>query len=246
MSRAPINAAVSEIGRQMDMMTIDPNCLRIPYKNKKSTCPPVNNYPVISLVSEKNEHSNNIGQPSGEITVEIRRTESPIADFPEKAILSISGCFVIAGYVLFSLSLALCNLFLKTSSASPLCILASPVAMLSLTAHAFSMQPLSMGVGLLISAWVLPTVCSMWSTAATLYYIAFLGISLGLAHWRFSGLFFLVPLALFVFLSSTPMVVYHGVESQWGISVSVFLVTLLGVFSSRHLALVKFRLRALV
>jgi hypothetical protein len=50
---------------------------------------------------------------------------------------------------------------------------------------------------------------------------------------------------LFVCLvSSTPsMVVYHGIDSQWGVSVSVFLVVVLAVSSSLHLTRVTFKIR---
>ena len=246
MSRAPINAAVSELERQMDVMTIDPSCLRIPYKSKKSvSSPPVNHYPVISLVHENNSQHQH--QASGSVSIEIKRVEPVISDVnPDHPPISIPGWFIITGYTFFSLSLALCNLFLKPSATSPVCILASPVAMLSLFAHALSVQPLFMGVGLLGSAWVLPSVCAIWSAEVGLYYIAFVGFSLGLAHWRLSALAFLVPLMVCLFLSSPFMVVYHGVESHWGISISVFLVTFFGVFSSRHLTRVTFKIRPLL
>lgn len=238
MSRAPINAAVSEIGKKMDVMTIDPSCLRIPYRSKKTNTlspSPTTHYPVISLLHEHQQ------QASGDVSIEL------IADpSTEQTLFSVPGWFIFVGYLLFSLSLALCNLFINSSATSPVCIIASPVAMLSFLAHAFSIQPLYMGAGLLGSAWLLPIMCAMWSVDLSLNYIAFVGISLALASWRVSSLVIIVILVAFLFLSSPSMVIYHGVDSHWGISVSVFLVTLLGVLSSRHLARVTFKLKPLL
>jgi len=246
MSRAPINAVVSELERHMDVLTIDPNCLRIPYKNKKNASP-IMHYPMISLTTE--HHNYQQQAISGDISIEIRRMEPATITEPtteQGLIISVPGWSVFTGYFFFSLSLALCNLFLNTSAMSPVCIIASPVAMLSFLAHALSVQPIFLSVGLFGSAWLLPFMCALWSTSLSLYYIAFVGVSLGLAYFRLSALVFIVPLVTCLFLSSSMMVVYHGVESHWGISVSVFLVTLLGVFSSRHLARITFKIKPLL
>ena len=252
MSRAPVNIDLSDIGRPMDIMTsIDPSRLRMPYKSNSSkagrqdtvllrTCPS----PVIFGVNEES-HSERQLQASGEVTLEIKKSEAQVATGQsEPVVYSIPGWYIAFGYIFFSLSLALSNLFFKGSVLQPVCLLLSPSAMLGLSGHACTVQPPVYGLGLFSSAWLVPVAC-VSGLGLSVWFLAFLGISIAVAYRRLSALLCLAPLFVFLFLSLPVTVAAHGVEARWGVSVSVFLVTLLAVACTRHLARVSFKIRLL-
>lgn len=249
MSRQPTNAAhnsTSDFRGQMDMLTIiDPSCLKIPYKsNKINSNVRQSKTSSIHLLSSP-EEPNIPEKASGEVKIEIKRVVESQKTCPEEPyVTSISGWLIPLGYILFAAPLALCNLFLKSSVSGSVCILFSPIAMLSLAAHALTLQSSLVGrVGLLGSAWILPFACSAWSLTVTLWYLSIVGISLAMALCKVPAL--VLSAFLFVCLvSSTPsMVVYHGIDSQWGVFVSAFLVVVLAVSSSLHLTRVTFKIR---
>lgn len=89
-------------------------------------------------------------------------------------VLEVPGFAVPLGYALFALGLGLTNMF-DPSVGSPVCVALSPLLSGSLTVNALGTQSWA-GVGLVVCAWLVPSVCASWRLHFAMAFFVALGL----------------------------------------------------------------------
>jgi hypothetical protein len=211
----------------MENITIaDPSRLRISFCNKPKTNWPAIVEPLPSFEEEPKEEMVVL-----DISSVISKQPKPDAKKQLKSDVIISTQFeaqpwaLSLAYVLFVLSLALCNLLQYSSRAC--CVAASPLPVACLALQSATALSPHVGVALLACALLLPCTCALWSLPISAAYIVVLSFAM-LAYTRQRGLVsYVCSTGAVLSLGQTLLVA----DPQWGVSVSVFFLGLLCVAS---------------
>ena len=174
MSRIPINEEISNLGTQlrkgMDSLTIiDPGRLRIPFGGNKA-------HKKQSWMAVSSANSPTEGM--FDVVMDIPRPSRGVSPPPREP-WQVNGWIVATGYTAFGLGLALCNL-LAPQHTSKVCTALSPIPFICLLVQAFMCMELGhyMGPGgLLLSAYLLPSACVLWSLHFSIPLVCLLSLS---------------------------------------------------------------------
>jgi hypothetical protein len=197
----------------------DPSRLRVPFPGRgqrnAAPCPP---HPPLPEESRCEELVLDISS----VIAKTPRPESKKKD----STIQIEAWTLSVAYVVFSLSMALYNLFTLQASgrtAAMICTGLSPVPVLCLLLQAATANSVPVGMTLLVCALLLPSVCAIWILPISVFYIIVLALCM-LAYSRQRGVVAYVS-CIGAVLSLAQTAVY--VDPQWGVSVSLFFLTLL-------------------
>ena len=140
----------------------------------------------------------------------------------------VPGWFIPVGYIVFGLTLALCNL-LTLSWSRLVCSSLSPLPMACLTAQALSYDS-RLAILVFAFSWLIPLECVAWNQYAVIPYCIVLAGTLIVAAPR-RGLF--TWLSFFgVFLSLCLSLPVHTFDPKWGVTLSLFFMCLLCTVTS--------------
>jgi hypothetical protein len=256
MSRAPnreniaafCNENLSHLADNLTTLTIaDPSRLKIPFgsKGKLSGRQQVA-WPVISpLISPEDcqpplkcaaplQPKSAKQSPAPEIVLEISTPKEPSS-------LCMLGWLIPAGYALFGMALALCNL-LTLSSSRMVCSALCPLPMACLALQALSFDSWCSLLAILCAS-LIPLECAAWNQYAVIPYCIVLAITVTFAAQRrgvvvwvsFTGLFLTLGLALPI-----PAL---GLDPRWGVTLSLFFMCLLFTVTSFSVTKVTYKLK---
>ena len=158
----------------------------------------------------------------------------------------LQGWAIPAGYTLFGMALAVCNL-LSLPVASQVCSAACPLPVCCLLAHGLALAAFGqrgLGLCLALAAWLLPLVCSLWSLAYAAPLAVFLAGVQAAVAWHWAGGLCLLGLAgslALAFLGPA-----HGLEARWGTTLALFFLIVLCVLASLRLTRAAFRVKCVV
>ena len=175
-----------------------------------------------------------------------------------------AGWLVPTGYTLFGAALVLSNLTIP-NAASTTCVCVSPLPMLCLLAHS-TIVSFWVGVCLVVCAWSLPVVCSLWQLPVMTAFSFFLGavVLVGSTVSATStsttatststtvtststrclvgvGMLGLSISLLFALTSSL-----HGIEPKWGASVAGFFLCIMCGLATRQMGKVVYKVKQFV
>jgi hypothetical protein len=160
------------------------------------------------------------------IDVRSRQHQSQEGDLP-RTVFAVPGFVVPLGYAVFAIGLGLTNSlapFAATASiSSTVCVALSPLLMGSLTVHALAAQSW-VSVGLLLCAWLVPSVCASWTLLLAVPYLVVLGVLVAVGSHRMLTSLCLVGLLLSMLLATQTR--WVGLEPRWGITLGGFFLTL--------------------
>lgn len=231
-----------------DLANIDASVLTLPFGKQRgrgapvqlaAPAPPPQQPQPVRPRPGRGEHDPKEGGLK-EITIDVRARSDPRPPPCESQLqLEIPALLVPGGFALFALALGLVNL-LHPSSASGVCVLSSPAPMACLAIHALGVPP-SVGVGLLLSAWFVPFVCSFWRLPLCLIFFVCLGVLIGAGTRRVAVSACLLLLLLSMPLAFNPQ--WTGLESRWGVTLSGFFLALECVLASFGSGRVVYRIK---
>lgn len=223
MSRPVINGLTNLAWDSSCMETInipDPSRLRVPFPGRGQRNAAPCNAPNPSLPEESR---------CEELVLDISSvvSKTPRPDPRKKdSTIQIEGWTLSLAYVVFSLSMALYNLFTLHAygrTAAMICTGLSPVPVLCLILQAATANSVPVGMALLICALILPSVCAIWILPISVVYIIALAFCM-LAYSRQRGVVAYVSCTGTVLSLAQTAV---ASDPQWGVSVSLFFLTLL-------------------
>ena len=143
----------------------------------------------------------------------------------------VHGCLLAIGYTVFGMGLALCNL-LAPQHTSKVCTALSPIPFICLLVQALTCMELGhrhLGPGgVLLSAFLLPSACVLWSLHFSIPVVGLLSLSVfycmrhrNLLSWVcFSGVCLCLLLAI-------PVPIMQILEPRWGMTVAMFFACIL-------------------
>jgi hypothetical protein len=206
MSRNIINEEAFFVGthlrKGMDSMTIlDPGKLRVPFGGNKT--PRKQNWMNVD---------SDTPIPSVEAVIEVPKPKTQ-----EESSIEVPGWVLAAGFTLFAMCLALCNL-LAPQYAGRVCTTASPIPVLCLLLLSLHRQVGAPGV--VISALLLPSVCVWWNLYLSIPFVLLLSVS-AFACIRQRDILAWVCLfgACLALLLALPV---QLLEPKWGLTVAIF------------------------
>ena len=239
MSRSPIHGdIISFCTKGADL---DVGRLRINLGGKPKLSAKAGAWPVVEQAGGSSPQQPPAPQASKDVVVEM--------SVPKQEGDGLQGWVVTAGYSLFGMALALCNL-LSVPSAGQVCSAVCPLPMCCLMAQGLAVAAFGqrvLGVSLFACAWALPLVCAAWSLLLATPLVLFLAGVQAWVAWHWAGCLccggLCASLAL-AFLGPA-----YGVEPRWGTTVALFFLVVLCVMASLGrlgVARAAFRVKCLV
>jgi len=225
MSRNLINGDVECFYGKMDVLTIDARRLQIPASGVRGKSRG-REIQLSSGALSRDAHSEQT--PSVSMSAGSKREDVVIDIRPKgdaKGVVETPGGWethaitIPLGYFVFCLAIASCNLFWPAFSHA-VCTGLSPLLMLCILAHSMSIQPVWIAWGMLICAWLTPSVCVLWSVEYSVLYLV------SLVSFAVAGCRRLVPLlCMVVVFGCSPLALnpqWTGLEPKLWITVEVF------------------------
>lgn len=178
--------------------------------------------------------------PRRDVVVDVRACcEARPIQLEQQALIEIPGLFVPSGYAFFALALGLTNM-LDPGAGGPVCVALSPLPMVCLVIHALGVQSWVAG-GLLLCAWLVPSVCFAWRLAFALGFFVLLGVLMAAGTRRMLVSTCLVALLLSMLLATQTR--WTGLDSRWGVTLGGFFLALQCVTASFGGGKVVYRIR---
>ena len=219
--------------RPMDVMTIDASRLQIPSSGiraksrvgrgvdvrfiteSRSVSTAEQDTPVVSGIANVSHRD--------DVVIDIRPRGEPKSSIEMHVLLDTPFYVVPAGYFIFCLALALCNLIHPLMSHA-VCIALSPLPMLCILAHAVGIHPVWIGWGLVVCGWLLPSVCALWSVKYGVGYLICVAVFAVAGCRRLIPLTCLVLVMFSSFMALFPQ--WSGMESKLWTTVVAFFAAL--------------------
>jgi hypothetical protein len=229
MSRNPINEGIGMFMRPMDVMTIDANRLQIPSAGVRAKSRIGRGVDVRFITESRREPISDPPIPvigashRDDVVIDIRPRSEPKPSIEMQVLLDTPPYVVPAGYFIFCLALALCNLIQPTMSHA-VCIALSPLPMICILAHSVGIQPVWIGWGLVLCGWLLPSVCALWSVGYGVGYLVCMAVFAVAGCRRPIPFVCLLVVIVCSLLALFPH--WTGVESKLWITVVAFFATL--------------------
>ena len=191
-------------------------------------------------------HTSTQAQGRRDVVIDVRARGDPASaqrqasgSADPQVVLDVPGFAVPLGYALFAVGLGFTNT-LDPSAGSAVCVGLSPLLSCSLTVHALGTQSWA-GVGLLLCAWLAPSVCATWRLAFALGFFVVLGVLVAASTHRMLASFFLVALLLSILLVTQTR--WLGADPRWGVVLGGFFLALECVAASVGGGRVVYRIR---
>ena len=197
----------------------DPSRLKIPFGSKGKFSGRQASWPVIQD-PEQPPHNTHI-----EAVIDIPAVQE------EPPHTRVRGWWLPLGYIIFGMSLALCNL-LTVPHCQLVCSFLSPLPLICLLGQAMSVQTPWHSLPVTLCAFLIPLECSLWNLYCILPFSLCLACAVTLASPRRGVVTWILLAGVILSLCLALPIPTLNISPRWGVTISLFFLCLLCAVTS--------------
>jgi len=175
---------------------------------------------ITSTINTPAAHRPTSNPPSNSVVIDVKSRQHESSE--PRTVFAVPGFVVPLGYAVFAMGLGLTN-SVGQSAGSMVCVALSPLLIASLTVHALAVQSW-VGGGLLLCAWLGPSVCAAWTLLLAVPYLVVLGVLVAVGSHRLLTSLCLVGLLLSMLMATQTR--WVGLDPRWGVTLGGFFLAL--------------------